>query len=68
MKMTDKEMDGFQDAANAAYGVQVILGLLECYPNKLEDNEIIAISATLKAAIGPAVSFMMAELKTHGMG
>ncbi|MGG6196175.1 hypothetical protein ACQV2B_19105 [Pantoea allii] len=68
MKMTDKELNQFQDATNAAYGAEVIIGLMECHPNKLSDEEIIAITGVLKSVLRPVVVFMIGELKSHGIG
>lgn len=68
MKMTNKELQQFQDASEANYGVEVILTLVEEYPSQLNDEQIIAIAGTLKRLIAGVNNFMASELHSHGLG
>ncbi|MFU2318006.1 hypothetical protein [Rahnella sp. PCH160] len=50
-----------EQAAERASQAEVILMILECYPHKLEDSELLAIVSLLKRLTGNVAAWLIEE-------
>lgn len=63
MKMSDAEFNKFQEITESAFGVKILLGILEEHPSHIGDDEIKTLATTLKKTIEPVVEYLQQEIK-----
>lgn len=68
MKMSDCEINEFQQASRTVFGIKVLLGIIEEHPSRINDDEVTAIASILKDAITPVADYLQDEMTRQGAG